>query len=202
MKSNLYALIYAALLGLACAMLPTAVGIYTTPFRQANEKAEEIRNILEVLEIPYSKKLTSQQLVTLYEKNVSVRDMHNLKMYVSGTGDIKISAVRFAGAGIWGPIKGFLALRPDMKTINGISFYQQEETPGLGGEIGTPAFRNQFKGKLVVDESGKPGFHIRRNNAKGRNEVDGISGATLTCGKVELILNSVIGQITKECSNE
>ncbi len=109
---------------------------------------------------------------------------------------MRAMAVPFAGQGLWGPIRGFLALDPDMKTVRGITFYEQEETPGLGGEIASSWFREQFKGKSIASSEGKPGIHIRRGGgASGANEVDAITGATMTCNKLEAIINAVIGQI-------
>ena len=49
----------------------------------------------------------------------------------AGNRVIKAIAVIFKGAGLWGPIEGVIAFEPDLKTIRGIRFYSQEETPGL-----------------------------------------------------------------------
>jgi Na+-transporting NADH:ubiquinone oxidoreductase subunit C len=206
MKRNIITLFYALILGIICSVIPTAVGSYTAPFRQANEKAEKIRNILQVLEIPYEKNMTSQELVALYNVKVSQKNHGKMPVYVSGnsadTTQTQYIAIPFEGPGIWGKIKGFIALESDFKTIRGITFYQQEETPGLGGEINTQAFRSKFKGKTIIGTTGEKGFFIRRSGAKNTNEIDGISGATLTCGKVELMLNTLIQQIAKEAGNE
>ena len=111
-------------------------------------------------------------------------------------------AVPFAGPGLWGPVEGFLALESDMRTIRGITFHKQEETPGLGGEIASASFTRQFEGKSIVDESGRPGIRILRAGAappesKGANEVDGITGATTTCEKVQAMLNEIIARIAR-----
>ena len=42
------------------------------------------------------------------------------------------------GVGMWGTLYGFLALDRDGNTMRGLTFYDQKETPGLGGEIGQP----------------------------------------------------------------
>jgi Na+-transporting NADH:ubiquinone oxidoreductase subunit C len=108
-------------------------------------------------------------------------------------------AVPFAGDGLWGPIRGFLALEADRRTIRGIAFHEQEETPGLGGEIAGEAFRAQFRGKRIVAADGTPGIVIRRGKgAQAVNEVDGITGATMTCEKVQAMLNRLIARIAKE----
>ncbi|MFA5208874.1 MAG: NADH:ubiquinone reductase (Na(+)-transporting) subunit C, partial [Proteiniphilum sp.] len=56
------------------------------------------------------------------------------------------------GAGLWGPIWGYLAVEADGSTIYGAEFGHQGETPGLGAEIVTPSFRQQFAGKELVKD--------------------------------------------------
>ena len=85
-----------------------------------------------------------------------------------------------------------------METIRGLTFYEQEETPGLGGEIASRWFRDQFVGKSIVDGSGNPGIIISSSGESAANKVDGISGATMTCDKVQMILNEVINKISQE----
>jgi Na+-transporting NADH:ubiquinone oxidoreductase subunit C len=90
-----------------------------------------------------------------------------------------------------------------MRTIRGITFYEQEETPGLGGEIDSESFRKQFEGKKIVDETGRAGIVISGGGQKHAvNEVDAITGATMTCEKVEAILNTVIERIVKESGKD
>jgi len=111
-----------------------------------------------------------------------------------GSDVIKAVAVRFAGPGLWGPIKGFLALESDYKTIRGLTFYEQEETPGLGGEITTESFRGRFESQQIIDEQGQWGIDIIASGAEQvhDNEIAGISGATMTCDKVEEMINVII----------
>ncbi len=202
MKRNLYTIFYAFMLGVVCALVPTTVGEFTAPYREANARAEEVRNIMHVLDIPVAQGATSRQLVAQFESKVKLRKKGDLQMYVScdsvDSSKVLAIAIGFSGGGVWGLIKGFIALDTDMVTIRRISFYQNEETPGLGGEIGTERFQNEFIGKKIRDDFGKPGIKIKRTGAKASNEIDGISGATLTCGKVEAVLSSIIATIDKE----
>jgi Na+-transporting NADH:ubiquinone oxidoreductase subunit C len=95
-------------------------------------------------------------------------------------------------------VEGLLALEPDMKTIRGVTFYKQEETPGLGGEIGSAWFQQQFKGKSIM-AGPKPGIRIIRGGAKSAPDaVDAITGATMTSEKVQAMLNRTIAQIVEE----
>ena len=98
------------------------------------------------------------------------------------------------GAGLWGPIWGYLAVEADGSTIFGAEFDHQGETPGLGAEIATPSFKKQFIGKELIKEGTfksvavvKPG-----QTTSDRDYVDGISGGTITSKGVDaMLLNSV-----------
>jgi Na+-transporting NADH:ubiquinone oxidoreductase subunit C len=203
-KGSLYTLGYALVAGTICAAVLTVVGQFTRPYREANEKAEKVRNVLGVLGVPFDKTASADDLNELAEKAVRKEERGGLTMYVyakaSEPGEVDAVAVEFSGPGLWGPVEGLLALEADRRTIRGISFYKQEETPGLGGEIGSDEFRNQFKGKSILSPGGEPGIRILRGKGTNNkaNELDGLTGATMTCTKVQAMLNKVIARIVKE----
>lgn len=203
MKGSAYTLTYSAILGAVCALLLTGASQLTAPYREANARAEEIRNILSVLEVPFGPSASSRELLRLFKSKVRTEERGDTTFYIYSEPDEeqpdRAMAVRFTGSGVWGPIKGFLSLEPDMRTIRGITFYEQEETPGLGGEIQSEWFRKQFRGKSIEDAVGNPGIRIQRGRkASAANEVDGISGATLTSVKVEAMLNDVIERVLEQ----
>ena len=207
MKGNWYTLGYAGILGSVCALLLTAAASFTAPYKAANADAEKKRNILDVLQVSYSPDVSSQQLLEVFEANVRQEDLGELTLYryiqPEGSGEAETVAVAFEGPGLWGPIKGFLALGADMETIRGLTFYEQEETPGLGGEIASESFRRQFEGKKITDDAGNAGIVIKGGGeASAVNEIDAITGATMTCDKVEAILNEVAQKIVKEFRKE
>ena len=86
------------------------------------------------------------------------------------------------GKGLWGTLYGYMALKSDLKTIEGITFYQHKETPGLGGEVDNPAWKKQWAGKHLYDETGEPAAYVFKGAAPDDNvyAVDGLSGATIT----------------------
>ncbi|UCF14717.1 MAG: FMN-binding protein [Phycisphaerales bacterium] len=203
MKGSAYTLIYAAALGTVCATVLTFADSFTEERRVANQQAEEALNILLALKVPLPEKVSSKQIVEARKQNIEERMRGDLTTYVyyppDATDEVLATAVRFSGPGLWGPIKGFLALEPDMKTIRGMTFYEQEETPGLGGEIATEGFRKRFVGKTIHDKDGNVGIVIcKPGSAKEQNEVDGITGATMTCDKVQAMLNEAIKRIVEE----
>jgi Na+-transporting NADH:ubiquinone oxidoreductase subunit C len=215
-KDNLYTVAYAAVLGLICALTLTGIGDLTAERIETNAKAEEMRNILGVLGVPFEPKATAEDLVTVFEENIQKKEGEELTLYQyvpAGSDAARATAVEFAGPGLWGPVKGFLSLETDMVTIRGVTFHKQEETPGLGGEIAAACscspdtstkdcdawFRHQFVGKRIVDPEGKPGIRIvRGRGAAGAVEVDGITGATMTCEKVQDMLNKAIVKIVEQ----
>lgn len=201
MKDSLHTLIFSAALGLVCALLLTGAAELTKTRRKANAKAEKIRNILGVLGVPFESGASSQELEAVYRQNVRPRkrgDLETFEYVFGGKGEVRAVAVPFAGSGLWGPIEGYLSMKPDLKTILGVTFHKQQETPGLGGEIASDGFRKKFKGKAIEDDSGKPGIIVRRGGAAGPNEVDAITGATMTCDKVEKMLSAVAERIVRE----
>ncbi len=199
MKGSAYTIGYAAVLGTVCALLLTAAASFTEPYKEANQKAEEALNILLALKVPLPENVSSRQVVEARERNVQEKMRGYLTTYeYEVNGKVLATAMRFAGPGLWGPIKGFLALEQDMKTIRGITFYEQEETPGLGGEIVSSWFREQFVGKSIVDEAGNPGIIIKSDGEPAPNKVDAITGATMTCDKVQAMINETIKSIVED----
>lgn len=196
-KGSLYTTVFSGILGAVCALLLTGAGRMLAPYREANIEAERARNILEVLGVPHDPGLPAQALIELSNATVveETRGDLTLYKYVAAENGARVEAVAvsFSGSGLWGPIKGFLALEPDLKTIRGVTFHEQEETPGLGGEITAAWFRAQFVGKSIFSISGQPGIRIvRGGGADAQNEVDAITGATMTCRKVEAMINATI----------
>lgn len=91
------------------------------------------------------------------------------------------------GTGLWSMMYAFVAVETDGNTVAAITYYEQGETPGLGGEIENPSWRAQFEGKKLFDENHKPAIKIVKGGAPAGSEhgVDGLSGATLTGNGVQ-----------------
>ena len=95
------------------------------------------------------------------------------------------------GAGLWGPVWGYIAFNPDRRTIAGAYFDHESETPGLGAKIKDEAwFREKFTGK-TVEFGSEPLFNLSKNaEATGAaNAVDAITGATMTSKGLNEALN-------------
>lgn len=195
MKGSLYTLVYAAVLGTVCAAVLTFAATFTKPYRDANREAEEALNILLALNVPGAAEATAEGILTLREEKVQEVKRGGVMTYVYSPGGAdgkpESVAIRFAGSGLWAPIKGFLAMDPDMTRIKGITFYEQAETPGIGGKIVEDWFLARFKDLSLRDDDGKVGIVIGAGE-DAPNRIDGITGATMTCDKVEDMLNEAI----------
>jgi Na+-transporting NADH:ubiquinone oxidoreductase subunit C len=92
------------------------------------------------------------------------------------------------GLGLWSTLRGFLALKSDLKTVQGLVYYDHKETPGLGGEVDNPNWRAQWEGKELFENGDYKFSVVKGPNAKNEHEADGISGATITCNGVDYML--------------
>lgn len=109
-------------------------------------------------------------------------------------GQVVAYALPIEGQGFWAPIKGVLAINADEKTVRGISFYEQSETPGLGAEIAQDWFRMQFTNvTLAADDPALPFAY-----AGGQGAVDAVTGGTQTSTRLERFMNARIAAWRKE----
>jgi Na+-transporting NADH:ubiquinone oxidoreductase subunit C len=102
------------------------------------------------------------------------------------------------GKGAWSTLYGVIALGRDLKTIEGITFYEHGETPGLGGEVDSPRWKNRWRGKRAFDEKGDLRIRVIRGEADpsspdARYRIDGLSGATATTRGVDQLVRFWLG---------
>lgn len=104
-----------------------------------------------------------------------------LYQYKGDKGEVYV--IPLTGNGLWGSIFGYIAVDPNYSKVDGVIFDHEKETPGLGAEITSKWFQQQFKGKKIKDDKGKL-YSIKvlkgRGNELDAYSVDGISGATIT----------------------
>lgn len=90
------------------------------------------------------------------------------------------------GNGLWSIMYGFVAVQPDANTINGITYYEQGETAGLGGEIANPNWQKNFVGKKLFDAQNEVALVVGKNASSNKEHgIDALSGATLTSNGVD-----------------
>jgi Na+-transporting NADH:ubiquinone oxidoreductase subunit C len=115
----------------------------------------------------------------------------------SRAGKIESVILPIEGQGLWGEMRGFLAVAGDGRTIRGITFYEHSETPGYGAEVDSPAWKALWNGRLAYDENGVPRIAVKKGQAGSPEQdpyqVDGISGSTLTGDAVTHLVRFWLG---------
>jgi Na+-transporting NADH:ubiquinone oxidoreductase subunit C len=97
------------------------------------------------------------------------------------------------GKGLWSTLWGFVSLKPDTRTVVGLSFYEHGETPGLGGEVDNAKWKASWIGKKILDENFAPKFSLSKIKAVpgspgAEYKVDALSGATLTSHGIQSLI--------------
>ena len=206
-NSNTYTVIYSIILVVVVAAVLAFAAMFLKPTQDANVKKDTISQILtaatfndvedaKILDT-YKEEIESAILVDINGEEVGTLDIADCKVY--GTADLKkqiaadnkhlpvyifkngITVVPCYGAGLWGPIWGYVGFEKDLNTIKAVRFGHKGETPGLGAKIADePSFAEAFVGKTVG--TGKVLFEIAKpaNRQTENNGVDAISGATIT----------------------
>lgn len=117
--------------------------------------------------------------------------------------------VPLLGKGLWGPVWGNIAFESDFNTIKGVVFDHKGETPGLGAEIVTPAFQQQFVNKSIFNTNGefvsvkvqKGGVATLPANMQTHG-VDAISGGTITSTGVDEMLKNCLKNYVPYIKNQ
>ncbi|MDD5706217.1 MAG: FMN-binding protein [Kiritimatiellae bacterium] len=101
-----------------------------------------------------------------------------------------------AGAGLWGQITAAIGIDAGLGGFTGLSIVEQNETPGLGARIAEPWFVGQVRGKRsplrLVPE---------KTNSADPQELDAVTGATITSTAVLDLLNGVMADCTNVIVN-
>ncbi|MBI1249311.1 Na(+)-translocating NADH-quinone reductase subunit C [bacterium] len=97
------------------------------------------------------------------------------------------------GKGLWSTMLGYLALKSNLETGQGITFYSQGETPGLGGEVENPKWKAQWDGKELRDAKGDVLVDVVKGQAANNSQIDGLSGATITTKGVNNLVRFWLG---------
>ena len=101
------------------------------------------------------------------------------------------------GMGMWGTVYGFLSMDRDGNTVRGLTFYEQKETPGLGGEISNPQWQALWVGRKAFDAQWAPQLAVIKGQAgppdQAPHHVDGLSGATITSNGITRVVRFWLG---------
>jgi Na+-transporting NADH:ubiquinone oxidoreductase subunit C len=102
------------------------------------------------------------------------------------------------GRGLYSTLYGFIALGSDLRTIEGITFYEHGETPGLGGEVDNPEWKRSWRGKQAFDKDGNLQIEVIKGRVDpskldAKYKIDGLSGATYTTRGVDQLVKFWLG---------
>lgn len=134
-------------------------------------------------------------LVTISKEVKKPAEDRSLPVYEALIDGQKKYILPVFGAGLWGPIWGYISLNEDKKTIFAVSFSHQAETPGLGAEINTTGFQKQFESKEILKAGIFKSIAVLKagQTVEDMDAVDGISGGTITCKGLETMLQNSLG---------
>jgi Na+-transporting NADH:ubiquinone oxidoreductase subunit C len=152
---------------------------------QLNQELARQRAILNALNIDYG----GPEDVQAKFDSVEIVERNGTELYQANKEDHLAVAKEFSGSGLWGTIRGILAVQEDMDRTVGIEILEHNETPGLGGRIDEPWFKQQFRDLRIVDGTIEVGPAGEGDEDKENGEIDAITGATRTSDAMRVILS-------------
>ncbi|MEO7521447.1 MAG: Na(+)-translocating NADH-quinone reductase subunit C [Gemmatimonas sp.] len=236
-----YAVAFAAVVCLVCAIPIAAAAVLLRPAQAENQRVDRLSKVLGVAGLLNAdEKLTRSQILERFEANITARvvDMksgefvdsvdantYNQRLasrdpersdpatpnaarvirlprlgliYENRAGGVLQSLILpIQGYGLWSTMYGYIALKDDVSTVAGITFYEHGETPGLGGEIENPRWQARWKDRKVYDNAGAVKVSVLKGAAgpaaTDPYHVDGLSGATITSRGVTNTLQFWLG---------
>lgn len=218
-QSNAYIIIYSAVLTIACGGILAFASISLKDAQDANIALEQKKNILStvitlnetdnVTEI-YGKRIKAfvidyngnvkdgmkpETVVVAAEYKKAPQD-RLLPVYEfrseADPNKVEYAVLPVYGYGLWNNIWGFVALKSDLNTVQGVKFSHAGETPGLGARIDTDEIQIRFKDKKVFEGDQVASVALQKGEgfdySNEPHKVDGMSGATLTAKGVNNML--------------
>ena len=210
--SNLYTFLFVGIMIVGIASILAYTSQTLKPMQDENVKNEKMQNILSTVGINVSreeaeksyKKYIVEELALKIDGSINeninpfsdlnlakelkkdYEDQH-FPLYVAEINTEKYYIIELRGTGLWDAIWGYISLKSDFNTVNGVSFDHKGETAGLGAEITKDWFKESFKDEKIFNSEGEfvgitvlKGNNDPNNIDKDDHEVDAISGSTIT----------------------
>ena len=208
-NNSVYIIVYAVVMVVVVAAVLAVAAMVLQPIQNENIAVETKGALLASVgvEVP-SKDVEAEYKKYITEISVPVEggsdgasegasEDAELKLYQSTAGGKTLYIVPVSGSGLWGPVWGYVAVEGDWSTISGVVFDHKGETPGLGAEITTPKFRDQFVGKKLFEGDKLVGITVLKgagSSAGNPHAVDAISGGTITSRAVETMIRATLAK--------
>ena len=205
-NSNVYIITYSVVMVVIVAVLLSLAAIGLKPRQDANILNEKKSQIVKALgydaTTSYDDVVAEAALLNaegavvendtqkVFDALQSVKDSRDageFPIFKAKDGSV---VVPLYGAGLWGPIWGYVALASDMNTVKGIVLDHSGETPGLGAEITTAKHQAMYVGKTVFEGEELVGITLKKGGAAegAMHEVDAITGGTKTSDGVSAMI--------------
>ncbi len=222
-NNNGYTLIYATVMVVIVALMLAFVSSALKTTQTANVELDKKKQILESMKVNIADKdiaklydevvveaitINSKAEVLSNDKKETfdidvIKEMskkiedRKLPVYIAKINGETKYILTLKGTGLWGPIWGYVALNEDKNSIYGTYFSHASETPGLGSEIAGEEFQNRFLGKHILNAANEfvsIGIMKKGQTDTHREQIDALSGGTITSKAVEKMLFECMGQ--------
>ena len=210
-NSNVYIIIYSVVMVVIVAVLLSLAAIGLKERQDENILNEKKTQIVKALGYDATttkyEEVVAEAMLLDAEGNVAENDTQKVFDALQSVKDTRAEGkfpifkaedgsvvVPLYGAGLWGPIWGYVALASDMNTVKGIVLDHQGETPGLGAEITTAKHQAMYVGKSVFEGEELVGITLKKGGADKNNphEVDAITGGTKTSDGVSAMIKDCL----------
>ena len=220
-QSNIYIILYSAAITVVCGGLLAFASTSLKDKQDANIALEQKKNILssvltlnegENIDEIYAKqvkgfvidydgnvkegKKPEEVIIAVEYKKLPKDRLLPIYEFRNDSGKVAYAVMPVYGYGLWNNIWGYIAVKSDFNTVQGVKFQHAGETPGLGARIESEEVQERFKGKSIFDNGSLTSIVMQKGEghdyAKDIHKVDGMSGATLTAKGVNNMLKDYL----------
>lgn len=132
-----------------------------------------------------------------YSNIIRVPKFAQLYKVKDEAGNLEMFVLPIEGYGLWSTLYGYVAVDSNTSTVRGLTYYDQKETAGLGGEVDNPRWKALWPGREIYGDDWEPEITVVKGGVGPASEepykVDGLSGATITSRGVTNMLHFWFG---------
>ncbi|MGM0635621.1 MAG: NADH:ubiquinone reductase (Na(+)-transporting) subunit C [Bacteroidota bacterium] len=207
-NSNAYTFIFAIVMVIVVAAGLSFAATSLQPLQAENVRQEKMQDILSTIGINVERAEAEELFNENIKKQISLNhkgeekddvnafdvnlarelkkpvEEQTFPIYIAEKDGDTFYVIPLRGVGLWDAIWGYVALKEDVNTIEGVTFDHKGETAGLGAEITNDWFKERFEDEHIYNDKNElVGVKVTKGysaNQKGDNKVSAISGATIT----------------------
>ena len=194
--SILYTVVFSFIVTFLFVFLLAVANESTSGIVQRNQELARQKAVLLAMTVPFK---TDEEVQTLYG-SIETVEKEGVKLFKGSQAGKTVYAKEFRGSGLWGTITGILAVDESVSQIVGIQIVTHNETPGLGGRIADPWFKDQFRGLKVKNGKIQVTYGAEAGSGRANKEegiADGITGASRTSQAMDAMLNNELTVLKK-----